>query len=376
MLPWQPRRRSEMRADLNGASPRRPPRRGASVASVATAADASSGPAGANSGKTADARTQLAQFGAGALAGLVNTLVLSPLDVVKTRLQVQGSATFASNRYHGLVDALRAMLREEGFRSYYRGLSASLWAFVPNWAIYWYSYETFKRAYTPSGRRPSPMVHVLSALSAGGLTAVTTAPFWTLKSRLQVDMAVGSAHRRYRSVPHGFRKIMRQEGVSGLYKGLTATLLGLGHVAIQFPLYEHLKTTLSRRADRDGEGDGQVRASHILAASSMSKVVASAFFYPHEVLRTRIQVDRTAVRSSTELVRIVDMFSEILKRDGAKGLYRGFAANLMRTVPACMLTFTSYELAKRYAESHATRYRRAKLGAEAAEAVRQRDSRR
>lgn len=300
-----------------------------------------------------DVRTQLTQFGAGALAGLVNTLVLSPLDVVKTRLQVQGgsAAGAAATQYRGLFHALRSMLREEGIRSYYRGLSASIWAFVPNWAIYWYTYETFKRTYSKNAARPTPYVHIMSALSAGGITAITTAPFWTLKSRLQVDMTANVAARRYKSVPHGFRKIMAEEGVSGLYKGLTPTLFGLGHVAIQFPLYEHLKATLSGGAYDD------LKAAHVLVASSLSKIVASAVFYPHEVLRTRIQVDRTVARAGVEPVRMLRLLKDIVRKDGAKGLYRGFGTNLMRTVPACMLTFTSYELAKRYAEQYTARQR-------------------
>lgn len=310
-----------------------------------------SSPAGGHGRATA--RTQLSQFGAGALAGLVNTLVLSPLDVVKTRLQAQGGGAVAGTRYNGLFHALRAMLREEGLISYYRGLSASLYAFVPNWAIYWYTYEQCKRTYGRSDSRPKVFVHVLSALTAGAITAVTTAPFWTLKSRLQVDMAATAGQRRYRSVPHGFRKIVREEGVSGLYKGLTPTLFGLGHVAIQFPLYEYLKSTLASNST-DGV-DGEVQAKHVLIASSLSKIAASAVFYPHEVLRTRIQVDTTAVRKSFEIVRVGDLVRDIVRRDGARGLYRGFGANLVRTVPACMLTFTSYELAKRYAERQAAK---------------------
>lgn len=298
-----------------------------------------------------DIITQLSQFGAGALAGLINTLILSPLDVVKTRLQVQGSSAYTAARYRGLFDALSSMLRQEGFASYYRGLPASLWAFVPNWAIYWYTYETFKRVFARDTKRPTPFVHVLSAVSAGGITAISTAPFWTLKSRLQVDMATNAVARRYRSVPHGFRKIIAEEGICGLYKGLTPTLLGLGHVAIQFPLYEHLKTTLSGGRYED------LRAAHILIASSLSKMVASAVFYPHEVLRTRIQVDRSVVRTGIEPMRMVRFAKEILRKDGVAGFYRGFGTNLMRTVPACMLTFTSYELAKRFAQNYARRNR-------------------
>lgn len=335
------------------ASPLRPPRNRLAPV-VASAADVPTP-------KTADLQTQLSQFGAGALAGLVNTLALSPLDVVKTRLQAQGTASFPARRYHGVIHALRAMFHEEGLRSYYRGLSASLWAFVPNWAIYWYSYETCKRAFTPGGRRPTPLVHVASAVSAGTITAVTTAPFWTLKSRLQIDMAVATARRRYRSVPHGFRKIVREEGLSGLYKGLVPTLLGLGHVAVQFPLYEHLKSSLSRRSSSSPDERDGVNAGHVLLASSLSKIVASAVFYPHEVIRTRIQVDTTAVRKSFEVFRVASVFRDIVRTSGARGLYQGFGANLIRTVPACMLTFTSYEFAKRFAENQSLRRRQTNL---------------
>lgn len=164
-------------------------------------------------------------------------------------------------------------------------------------------------------------------------------------------MTSAPALRRYRSVPHGFRKIIAEEGVSGLYKGLTPTLLGLGHVGIQFPLYEHLKTSLSGGAYDD------LKASHVLVASSLSKIVASAVFYPHEVLRTRIQVDRTVAAKGIEPVRMARLVRDIVRKDGAKGLYRGFGTNLMRTVPACMLTFTSYELAKRYAQKYVLRGR-------------------
>lgn len=337
---------------------------------VASSADRSSSRPAAQPTPRADARTHLSQFGAGALAGLVNTLILSPLDVVKTRLQVQGSASFAAaTKYNGLFHALKCMLKEEGLRSYYRGLSASLWAFVPNWAIYWYAYESFKRAYTPPGENSTPLIHVFSALSAGGITAVTTAPFWTLKSRLQIDINSAPTGRKYRSVPHGFRKIIREEGVAALYKGLTPTLLGLGHVAIQFPLYEHLKSTLASGSDE------HVQASHVLVASSVSKVAASAVFYPHEVLRTRIQVDTSAATRFLGSQKMTNLIKEILRTDGASGFYRGFIVNLMRTVPACMLTFTSYELVKRYAEQQNGKRRQLQMDPALEDAVSKRTDR-
>lgn len=137
---------------------------------------------------------QLTQFSAGAVSGIANVVILSPLEVVKVRMQAQARATSASAaampRYTGLGHALKVMLRDEGWRSYYRGMNATLWAFVPNWAVFWYSYESLKRRLGPRPHRDSVMrnptvVHAVSAFGAGAVTAVATAPMWTLKSRLQ-----------------------------------------------------------------------------------------------------------------------------------------------------------------------------------------------
>ncbi|GAB0496843.1 hypothetical protein MMPV_008164 [Pyropia vietnamensis] len=334
------------------------------------------GGAEANTFRDVERLQRVAQFTSGALAGLVNTLVLSPLDVVKTRLQTQGAAGSVA-RYTGVGNTLRMILREEGALSYYKGLSASLWAFVPNWAIYWFTYEELKRrlgvnamaaAQSSGARGPGgtpgqresrllPFAYMASAVGAGAVTAVTTAPFWVVKTRMQLDMAVG-ANRRYTSVPDGFRKIVAEEGFASLYKGLTPTLLGLVHVGVQFPLYERIKSWLSRGQEEE------LTAGHLMLAASVSKLTASVAAYPHEVVRTKLQVDATSLRAlshggarPSELHRARAVLSQILREEGPRGLYRGLTSNLLRTVPACMLTFTSYELAKRYFGVVASQYK-------------------
>jgi solute carrier family 25 (mitochondrial folate transporter), member 32 len=320
----------------------------------------------------------LSQFVAGAVAGLVNVVVLSPLEVVKVRMQAQSlcpTTAVAGTRYTGLGHALRVMLRDEGWRSFYKGMNASLWAFIPNWAVYWYSYEALKRQLAAVARRkdtpgaphvqhqhqeraagpPEPaIVHVGAALGAGALTALATAPLWTLKSRLQTEIATAAARRamhpqvtahtrqRHASVAAGLRRIVAEEGFFALYKGLTPTLLGLGHVMLQFPVYENLKHRLSRGREEN------IRPPHILIASSVSKILASAVFYGHEVVRVRMQVDLRAHPGVSEPVRMAALARQIVRTEGVRGLYRGFGTNLVRTVPACMLTFTTYELAKQY----------------------------
>ena len=57
-----------------------------------------------------------AQFTAGAIAGVTELLCLYPLDVVKTRMQLQGkAATAGAEHYNGMVDAFRKIIASEGY---------------------------------------------------------------------------------------------------------------------------------------------------------------------------------------------------------------------------------------------------------------------
>lgn len=321
-------------------------------------------PATATSAVPGELRQMVIQGTSGAVSGVMNTLMLSPLDVVKTRLQVQGPGG-AKSKYSGVVNALRTMLKEEGLRSYYHGVTASLCAFVPNWAIYWTTYEFCKRRYTRMSAHVDlghhlvhkAAVEVAAAVTAGAVTAVSTSPLWVMKARLQADFALGSA-RKYRSISHGLTTIVREEGLAGLYKGLTPSLFGVAHVAVQFPLYEHI---IYRQTGGD---DAKKTAQGVGFASAISKFVASACFYPHEVVRTRFQVNRHATGGS-ELSRMVVLAKEIIRKDGYfRGFYRGFSTNLLRTIPSNVITFQTYEFAKRYWQTKDAERRARKIAEE------------
>eukprot|EP00183_Erythrolobus_madagascarensis_P005959 CAMPEP_0185846596 /NCGR_PEP_ID=MMETSP1354-20130828/2172_1 /TAXON_ID=708628 /ORGANISM="Erythrolobus madagascarensis, Strain CCMP3276" /LENGTH=377 /DNA_ID=CAMNT_0028546747 /DNA_START=238 /DNA_END=1371 /DNA_ORIENTATION=+ len=339
------------------------------------------------------AATQLA---AGAFAGVVNTVVFHPLDLVKTRLQVQRhllqasstSCTAVNNAirsvnsaaYNGTYSAFRSIWRQEGFRAFYRGLDAALLAFVPNWAIYWLSYEQLKSflltsrfvngAHAASNKPPGNggsnarrvlddrglhFVHLASAVGAGAVTVCATSPLWVIKTRMQVERSTFGQTRRYASVASSVRAIVQNEGFAALYKGLLPSLFGLLHVAVQFPLYEKIKDGLEPKvspAKHAGdvsrfEHAARQRAASVLLASSVSKIAASMVAYPHEVVRSRLQADPSKRTLLEELPAVVRLARSIYSKEGLAAFYSGMGVNLMRAVPSCMLTFSCYEFAKR-----------------------------
>lgn len=102
---------------------------------------------------------------------------------------------------------------------------------------------------------------------------------------------------------------------------------------------------IARSAPLDGSA---LSSESILLCSALSKMVASLVTYPHEVLRTRLQIRKRllapkplppgAPKVAATAEGLVATFREIKKNDGWKGFYRGLSVNLMRTVPNSAVT--------------------------------------
>ncbi|KAG0206323.1 hypothetical protein BGX28_002224 [Mortierella sp. GBA30] len=277
---------------------------------------------------------QLKHTIAGAGAGLVTSVVTCPLDVVKTRLQNQGVVA-AGRSYKGTAGTLTRIWSEEGIRGLYRGLGPTIFGYLPTWAIYFTAYDYFKDLVArQTGHHESNLfVYIVAAMSAGATSTTITNPLWVIKTRFMTQ----NEHTpyRYNNTLHAFTTIYRVEGLRGFYKGLGSSLMGISHVALQFPLYEKLRQWL-KSADTD-----QVSSTNILAASSTSKMAASIATYPHEVIRTRLQNQST---HPPKYQGIIHACKVIYHEEGIRAFYKGMPTNLLRTVPASALTILTYEL--------------------------------
>ncbi|KAF9165095.1 hypothetical protein BGX21_001606 [Mortierella sp. AD011] len=279
---------------------------------------------------------QLKHSIAGAGAGLVASVVTCPLDVVKTRLQNQGLLVPTGKSYKGTAGTLTKIWSEEGIRGLYRGLGPTIFGYLPTWAIYFTAYDYFKDLVAKkTGHHDSNwFVHnIVAAMAAGATSTTITNPLWVIKTRFMTQ----NEHTpyRYNNTLHAFATIYKVEGMRGFYKGLGSSLMGISHVALQFPLYEKLRFWL-KSADTD-----QVSSTNILIASSVSKMAASVATYPHEVIRTRLQNQSTYPPKYHGIIHAVKV---IYHEEGVRAFYRGMPTNLLRTVPSSALTILTYEL--------------------------------
>ncbi|PWN46942.1 mitochondrial carrier [Violaceomyces palustris] len=248
---------------------------------------------------------------AGACAGLVSSVVTCPLDVVKTKLQAQSGRAGKGGanagvispaaaalrgdmiaeegaRYVGISGTLRKIWRDDGFRGFYRGLGPTIFGYLPTWAIYFTVYDKCKQVLAEdisSSGEEDFINHILSAMTAGAASTICTSPLWVVKTRFMLQSAKDKNVTPYRHTGDAFVQIFRTEGLRGFYKGLLPSLFGVSHVAVQFPLYENFKSIARERL-----GSEDLPPSTILLCSSSAKMIASVTTYPHEVLRTRLQM--------------------------------------------------------------------------------------
>ncbi|AET39533.1 NAD+ transporter Ecym_4494 [Eremothecium cymbalariae DBVPG len=280
----------------------------------------------------------------GALAGFISGIIVCPLDVAKTRLQAQGLLS-NSRYYSGILGTLSRIVKDESYRGLYKGLVPIVLGYFPTWMIYFSIYERCKKRY-PAVFMNDFMANSASALTAGAITTALTNPIWVVKTRLMIQSNKKYFSVYYNGTLDAFRKMYRLEGLKVFYSGLVPSLFGLFHVAIHFPVYEQLKCWLHYNAPTTGDLDQlghNLHLGRLIVASCISKMVASTITYPHEILRTRMQIRATGLHSG-----VLSMISKLYVNEGFIGFYSGFTTNIARTLPTSAVTLVSFEYFRKY----------------------------
>ncbi|KAL3824755.1 hypothetical protein ACJIZ3_020784 [Penstemon smallii] len=212
----------------------------------------------------------LTHFIAGALGDTLGSFIYVPCEVMKQRMQVQGSRNYWNSLmvqdvspakhgrhmygyYSGMFHAGCSIWKEQGLKGLYAGYWSTLVRDVPFAGLMVTFYEAFKNM-THYGKQklfPNTKLHTNSTFEglilgglAGGLSAFLTTPLDVVKTRLQVQ---GMASR-YTGWSDAVSKIWLAEGVRGMFRGSIPRIVwympasALTFMAVEF-LREHHKVT-------------------------------------------------------------------------------------------------------------------------------------
>lgn len=158
-------------------------------------------------------------FIAGSAAGLIQSLICSPIELAKTQLQLQ-TDRFGATKFNGPLQCLSHIYRSEGVRGVFKGLNATALRDVPGFATYFVSYEYLMRM----KREPGVMYTLFAGGMAGMCSWMLTIPIDVVKSRIQVDGMTGE-RSSYNGMVDCFRKSYASEGKAFFTRGLSSTLL-------------------------------------------------------------------------------------------------------------------------------------------------------
>ncbi|XP_016848267.1 solute carrier family 25 member 32 isoform X2 [Anolis carolinensis] len=239
----------------------------------------------------------------GLSGGVLSTLVLHPLDLVKIRFAVSDGLKLRP-KYNGILHCLATIWREDGFRGLYRGVTPNVWGAGASWGLYFYFYNAIK-AYKTEDRLEGlgATEHLVSAAEAGAMTLCITNPIWVTKTRLvlQYEAGIDSSKRQYKGMLDALIKIYKYEGIRGLYKGFVPGLFGTSHGALQFMVYEELKTKYNRYKNR--QFDLKLSALEYITMAALSKIFAVCATYPYQVVRARLQDQHNRYSGVVDVIR-------------------------------------------------------------------------
>ncbi|XP_012673695.1 solute carrier family 25 member 32a [Clupea harengus] len=272
---------------------------------------------------------------AGLSGGVISTMVLHPLDLVKIRFAVSDGLQMRP-QYDGMVHCMRSIWQLEGIRGLYQGVTPNIWGAGASWGLYFLFYNAIK-AYTQEGRKAelSAFEYLVSAAEAGMLTLCLTNPVWVTKTRLVLQYNADPSRKQYKGMLDALVKIYRHEGIPGLYRGFLPGLVGTSHSALQFMTYEGLKRDYNK--SRKMPSDALLSPLEYIAMAAISKIFAVAVTYPYQVVRARLQDQHNNYSGLSDVMR------RTWSNEGVEGFYKGMVPNLVRVIPACCITFLVYE---------------------------------
>lgn len=207
---------------------------------------------GSSSGhvEACDRHRSIAIAAAGFVAGVANSFILCPVELVTVRLQVQSMGRSSSGgvvqctNYSGPVDCMRQVIAEEGVRRVFTGLRPTMAREAIGVTCWFSAYEAARRNFEQRTGGDPVGWQVAVCGTAGGVSFWTVAfPLDVVKSRLQTQGP--TSVRSYTGVIDCLGCVMREEGVSALYSGYSTAVVRAGFVgAAVFSTYETVRAAL------------------------------------------------------------------------------------------------------------------------------------
>ncbi|KAL5074301.1 hypothetical protein RYX36_013285 [Vicia faba] len=267
----------------------------------------------------------------GAIAGAISRTTVAPLETIRTHLMVGSSG-------HSSTEVFNDIMKTDGWKGLFRGNLVNVLRVAPSKAIELFAYDTVNKNLSakPGEQSKLPVpASLIAGACAGVSSTICTYPLELLKTRLTIQRGV------YNGLLDAFVKIIKEEGLAELYRGLTPSLIGvIPYSATNYFAYDTL-----RKAYRKFFKQEKIGNIETLLIGSAAGAISSTATFPLEVVRKQMQVGALSGRRVYK--DVLHALVSILEKEGIQGLYRGLGPSCMKLVPAAGISFMCYEACKK-----------------------------
>ncbi|KAI3385417.1 hypothetical protein SNEBB_009292 [Seison nebaliae] len=306
-------------------------------------------------------------------AGCIGDFLTFPLDVAKVRLQIQGdsSAGIMNKQYRGLIGTLKTIYRQEGLvRGLYGGIAPGLQRQMCFSGVRIGAYDTVRDALrqifkiessigikqlaaSSSLQKTSKMnkrnsskiadfaLRVTAGSTTGCLAVLMAQPTDVVKVRMQAQgvylMSEEAKKNLYTSSLSAYKRIMREEGLRGLWKGTVPNICRNSIVnASEIVSYDMIKEMFIMRMNMK-----DTTSCHLISALCAG-VITTVIASPVDVIKTRYMNAKVGIYKS-----LPDCAVQLFRQDGPAAFYKGLVPSFIRISLWNVIMFVSYEQIKR-----------------------------
>ncbi|KZF25016.1 mitochondrial carrier [Xylona heveae TC161] len=265
---------------------------------------------------------------AGAAGAVLANAAAYPLDIVKTRIQVQAKQVSTSvdgnadPHYESTLDAILKIVEREGVQGLYSGMNGSLIGTAAMNFAYFYWYSIIRSIYFSSKRVPIPpntAIELSLGALAGGVAQVFTTPLGVITTRQQTQLAGENKGM----VSTAKEVINGEDGWTGLWRGLQASLVLVINPSITYAAYQRLRAAMF-----PNQKNLKLWESFVLGAAS--KAIATIITQPLIVAKVGLQSKPPPARNGKQFKSFIEVMQYIIANEGPLGLYKGLMPQLTK----------------------------------------------
>jgi len=290
----------------------------------------------------------LKDFLAGGISGAVAKTATAPIERVKLLIQTQDAnpkiISGEVKRYSGILDCFSRVTSEQGFSAFWRGNTVNVIRYFPTQAFNFAFKDTIKAMFPKYNPKTEFMSFFATNMASGGLAGAGSLtivyPLDYARTRLASD--VGSGNPQFSGLMDCLSKTISGGGFFSMYNGFGVSVVGIvAYRGPYFGLYDTLKAKNPFAKEK-----GVVGLFSKFCIAQFTAIVAGFISYPFDTVRRRLQMQSEKPQEQWIYKGTADCAVKIVKDEGMGAIFKGFGANVLRTLGGA-LVLVGYDEIKR-----------------------------